>query len=43
MTIQEACAFLGVDVPREEFPRTNDTAAMRQRIAAAAGAAAATG
>ncbi|MFG2577454.1 sulfotransferase family protein [Streptomyces sp. NPDC048481] len=37
------CAFLGVDVPREEFPRTNDTASMRQRIAAAAGAAAATG
>ncbi|WP_427168969.1 sulfotransferase family protein (plasmid) [Streptomyces sp. C1-1] len=37
------CAFLGVDVPREAFPRTNDTASMRQRIARAAGAAAATG
>ncbi|MFJ5156143.1 sulfotransferase family protein [Streptomyces sp. NPDC088353] len=33
------CAFLGVDVPQEEFPRTNDTASMRQRIAVAAGAA----
>ncbi|MEU3098709.1 sulfotransferase family protein [Streptomyces sp. NPDC006967] len=37
------CAFLGTDVPREEFPRTNDTASMRQRVARAAGAAAATG
>jgi hypothetical protein len=37
------CAFLGVDVPREDFPRTNDTASMRQRIARAAGAPAATG
>ncbi|WP_328565239.1 sulfotransferase family protein [Streptomyces coelicoflavus] len=34
------CGFLGVDAPREEFPRTNDTASMRQRVAAAAGAAA---
>ncbi|MFG3038147.1 sulfotransferase family protein [Streptomyces sp. NPDC048330] len=32
------CAFLGVDVPQEEFPHANDSAAMRQRIAAAAGA-----
>lgn len=37
------CGLLGVDVPREAFPRTNDTASMRQRIARAAGAPAATG
>ncbi|MFB7655120.1 MULTISPECIES: sulfotransferase family protein [unclassified Streptomyces] len=35
------CDFLGVDTPREAFPRTNDTASMRQRVARAAGAAAA--
>ncbi|MEU8508798.1 sulfotransferase family protein [Streptomyces brevispora] len=32
------CAFLGADVPDEEFPHANDSAAMRQRIAQAAGA-----
>jgi hypothetical protein len=37
------CDLLGVEVPREAFPRTNDTASMRQRIARAAGTAAATG
>ncbi|MEW1685875.1 sulfotransferase family protein [Streptomyces sp. NPDC093594] len=38
------CAHLGVDVPAEPFPHTNDTASMRQRVARAASAApAATG
>ncbi|MFF0411686.1 sulfotransferase family protein [Kitasatospora sp. NPDC004745] len=32
------CAFLGVEVPEEDFPHANDSAAMRQRIAQAAGA-----
>ncbi|NBM14404.1 sulfotransferase [Streptomyces sp. GC420] len=32
------CAFLGADVPREEFPHANDSASMRRRIARAAGA-----
>ncbi|MEV1026439.1 sulfotransferase family protein [Streptomyces sp. NPDC050264] len=32
------CAFLGVEAPQEEFPRANDSAAMRQRIAQAASA-----
>lgn len=31
------CAFLGVDVPAEEFPRLNDAAAMRARIASLTG------
>jgi sulfotransferase family protein len=26
------CAFLGVDVPSEDFPRVNDTESMRKRI-----------
>ena len=26
------CAFLGVDVPSEDFPRVNDTESMRERI-----------
>lgn len=34
------CAFLGAEVPPEEFPRTNDTASMRRRVAAAASPAA---
>ncbi|RDD84590.1 sulfotransferase family protein [Streptomyces parvulus] len=33
------CDFLGADVPAEAFPRTNDTASMRRRVARAAGAA----
>lgn len=33
------CAFLGVEVPEEDFPHANDSAAMRRRIAEAAGAA----
>lgn len=32
------CAFLGVEVPEEDFPHANDSAAMRRRIAEAAGA-----
>lgn len=32
------CDFLGVEVPREEFPHVNDTASMRRRVARAAGA-----
>jgi hypothetical protein len=32
------CAFLGLEVPQEEFPRANDSASMRRRIAEAAGA-----
>ncbi|MER5470015.1 sulfotransferase family protein [Streptomyces sp. NPDC002935] len=32
------CAFLGTEVPPEEFPRANDAASMRRRIAQAAGA-----
>ncbi|MER5950814.1 sulfotransferase family protein [Streptomyces sp. NPDC001904] len=34
------CAFLGTDVPDREFPRANDSTAMRQRIADAAPAGA---
>ncbi|MFJ6837219.1 sulfotransferase family protein [Streptomyces sp. NPDC091209] len=32
------CAFLGAEVPDEEFPRANSSEEMRQRIAQAAGA-----
>ncbi|MFF1814025.1 sulfotransferase family protein [Streptomyces sp. NPDC058251] len=32
------CAFLGVEVPPEDFPHANDTESMRRRIAQAAGA-----
>lgn len=32
------CAFLGTPVPAQPFPRANDSAAMRQRIAEAASA-----
>ncbi|MFJ5265753.1 sulfotransferase family protein [Streptomyces sp. NPDC088387] len=37
------CDFLGTDVPAEPFPRTNDTASMRRRVAAAAAGAPAAG
>lgn len=32
------CDFLGVEVPREDFPHANDAASMRRRVAQAAGA-----
>ena len=32
------CAFLGAEVPEEDFPHANDTASMRRRIARAAAA-----
>lgn len=33
------CAFLGVDVPPEDFPRVNDTESMRKRIRQMSGGA----